>query len=489
MSNFHALLFNLGGRKRVEGRTPGCYRIATELRSEGWDVEVVEYFYYWTFEELVQFSKSRITKNTKFIGFSQIFTEWPELAETFCQWLKITYPDIKLIFGSSSYEKLDTKCIDYYVKGYAENSVKKLLQYLFSNGERPTILVNDGNKVINSEAFYMAAPYKDPVIIYEDRDFLRPTEWVGVEFSRGCKFACKFCNFPILGVKGDYTRDASSFERQLRDAYDRFGTHRYHVTDETFNDATEKITKFANVVETLNFDPFFVGFVRPDLLVSRKQDREEMLRMNFLGHFYGVESLNNATLKVIGKGMDSQKLRDGLVDVKKYFKSNGTNRYRATLSLIAGLPHETEQSLKETEEWLLNNWVGENLLYFPFELSEEHEINNNSFLSINYSKYNYRRMDLDNVPSKFAWPWRTEYRRKNIVWENDYLNLPQVVDLTENFRKTYNHLFSVGAFGLASMMYESDLDILFDPPKAQFKLSTQKAEEFIKEYINFKLSL
>ena len=98
--NLHSLIFNMGALGQyVKGRTSGAYRIATELRTQGWDVEVVDFFYFWTLEELKTLSKSRINKNTKFIGFSHIFSDWPELAEDFTTWLKETNPDVKIIFG------------------------------------------------------------------------------------------------------------------------------------------------------------------------------------------------------------------------------------------------------------------------------------------------------------------------------------------------------------------------------------------------------
>jgi radical SAM superfamily enzyme YgiQ (UPF0313 family) len=151
----------------------------------------------------------------------------------------------------------------------------------------------------------------------------------------------------VLGVKGDYTRDAEDLREQLQLAHDQFGTTNYLVADETFNDSTEKITKFANAVEQLSFKPYFSGFIRPDLLVSRKQDREELLRMGFLGHYYGVETFNQVSAKAIGKGMNPERLKTGLVDLKNYFIENSDNKYRGSIGMIIGLPGETESKLDE----------------------------------------------------------------------------------------------------------------------------------------------
>ena len=77
-----------------------------------------------------------------------------------------------------------------------------------------------------------------------------------------------------------------------------------------------------DVVETLPWKPYFTGFLRADLLVSRPKDKEELLRMGFLGHFYGIETFNHDTGKIIGKGMNPDKLQQGLIDVRKYLSEN-----------------------------------------------------------------------------------------------------------------------------------------------------------------------
>ena len=68
---------------------------------------------------------------------------------------------------------------------------------------------------------------------------------------RGCRFKCSYCNFPILGVKDDYTRDADDFDTNLRRNYDDWGVTEYIITDDTFNDYVEKIRKYADRVEQI----------------------------------------------------------------------------------------------------------------------------------------------------------------------------------------------------------------------------------------------
>jgi hypothetical protein len=237
-------------------------------------------------------------------------------------------------------------------------------------------------------------------------------------------FKCDFCNYPILGVKGDYTRDADDFRNQITDTYERFGISNYVVADETFNDRTDKITKFADVVETLNFSPFFQGFLRADLLVSRPTDREELLRMNFLAQFYGIETFNHQSGKAIKKAMHPDKLKDGLIDIKKYFHTHGSKKYRGFISLIYGLPYETIESLNTTKNWLIDHWQGESFGGSPLEIRLSSE--NSSLISDNYEKYGYRKMiDDKNFPG--------------LIWENDFMNIVQARQISQEFQNLYNN--------------------------------------------------
>ena len=62
--------------------------------------------------------------------------------------------------------------------------------------------------------------------------------------------------------------------------------------------------------------------------------------------YFGIESLNYESARSIGKGIKTDRLLEFLDDL--YYNQPNIN---ATLSFIAGLPFETEESLKNTWEW------------------------------------------------------------------------------------------------------------------------------------------
>jgi radical SAM superfamily enzyme YgiQ (UPF0313 family) len=470
-------------------RSVGAYRIATVLREQGWDAEVIDFATHWSFDELKALALSRIDSDFKFIGISAFYysTRLPNF-ELFIEWIKKEYPHLKIITGGPHRFKFNNPNIDYNLNGYGENAMFVLLKYLFSNGPMPRFSMhfNSGRNIPANE-YYPAYPMKSLMVKYEDRDFIDKNEWLGVEFARGCMFSCAFCNFPVLGVKGDYTRDADDFRIQIMDAYDKFGVTNYYVADETFNDRTEKITKFADVVDTLPFDPYFTGFIRADLLVSRPTDKEELLRMGFLGQFYGIESFSPKTGKAIGKGMNPDKLKQGLIDIKTFFEANANNKFRGSISLIAGLPHETKESLYETLAWLPENWQGHAFSMYPLEIPNS-EFYNPSKISMDYSKYGYRDAKLDPDILEYS-----EHRSAMdidhtdiMLWKNEYMSIREADEISKNaetLKKLYNFrqnsfaLLRTGLGTLEERLETLERDPLPDPI------------DFIKNYINKKLGL
>jgi hypothetical protein len=143
--------------------------------------------------------------------------------------------------------------------------------------------------------------------------------------------------------------------------------------------------------------------------------------MNYLGHFYGVESFNTASAKAVGKGMQSERMKQGLIDAKNYFMKESDGRYRGTISLIAGLPHETKESLMQTKQWLLDNWQGQSFIMNLLAL-HKHELIKPSKFDLNYAKYGYEEMSSAECVDAFPLNG-TDWPDEGLVrWKNNNMN-------------------------------------------------------------------
>jgi len=358
------------------------------MRTEGWDVEVVDYWLQFDYEEFKELIDSRITQDTKFLGLSLTFpmlgsSHHTKTAKKYLAYVRDNYPHVAIVCGSKSiYSGFYLhEYVDYFVFGYGEYGFNELMKKLTGKPSSVVIeTVSAGRnmgvehgeiKYVDCDKHHICAPQRDLTVIYEKRDFIQPNEHMTLEFARGCKFACKFCNYNLIGVKGDYTRDMKNLGEELRRNHDSWGVTSYSVADETFNDSQDKMRAIVTETNKLPFNLNMAGYIRADLLASRPEDKELLCEMGFWGHFYGIESFNQESAKSIGKGLSPEKLKAGLLEAKNYFKSNNSGRYRATASFIVGLPHETPKTFWEGIRWWKENMPQEHLVSFPLFISSD----------------------------------------------------------------------------------------------------------------------
>jgi radical SAM superfamily enzyme YgiQ (UPF0313 family) len=421
-----ALLFN--SHSMIYNRPGGIHRIATVLREEGWDVECLDWAAFFHLEELKEYAKQRITSETVFCGFGCFFNFWNGYMEEFVAWLKLNYPHVKIMTGVVTKPLISGPNIDYCIYGFGERALLAVVASLLGNTPPGGIKYDPAyfgskTKIINANDYYPAFPMKSLMIKYEDRDYIQSDEWLSLEFGRGCIFECLYCNFPVLGVKEDHSRDADDFVLQLKDAYDRFGVTQYYVADETINDRTEKLAKFSEVVDQLPFRPLMSGFIRADLLVSRKQDWPHLSKLGILGHFYGIETFNHQTGKMIGKGMNPTKLQDGLLKAKEYFKTQDSELYRGLIALVIGLPHETKKSLAETAQWIEKNWQGESVDYSPLEIPIDSDTNKLAKLGKDWQGWGYEKLEEPLWEPAGSPAYNRGYGRKNLIWKTKEMDV------------------------------------------------------------------
>lgn len=497
----HALLFNVFP---LQAKRPGGpHRIATMLREKDWDVEVIDWAAEWSLEELKELVKNRITSKTVFIGFGCFFSHWTPTIESFTEWLKSTYSNIPLVAGGQSRPRMDAKFIDYFITGYGENAILELVKRFKCN---PFAMIQFDNRFIDKKVIVAnhsipSYPLKKLMIRYEKRDFIEEHEWLTVEFSRGCIFKCLYCNFPILGVTEDHTRDAEDYKQQLQEAFDNWGVTKYVTADETFNDYTEKVIKFADATDKLSFRPYISAFIRADLLVSRPQDWEHLKRLGMWAHFYGVESFNQKSARSIGKGMPVKKLQEGLLAARDFFKKDG-GPYRGHISLIAGLPHETQETLDATISWCEDNWQGESAEIYPLEIPMNDTYDVPSLLTSKWQEYGYRKISdqpyvIENK-SMVSPEENMAHSIYNLNWETDHLNFHQCHQLSIEFNKRLKSSGQgLGTFYLQEFPFpiEDVLNINFSnkykEKDAGWYISTANnmLQEKIKNYKYKKLSL
>jgi len=352
------LLFSLTGKRWERALWP--HRVATFLRMNDWDAEVIDFASFWKLEELQELVRSRVSNKTVMFCFGTAFLNpWSPYLNEFIKWLKKEYPLIPVVVGGQNALVTPAENVDYWVDSYGENAVLALCQHLIGTLGSP--LKTDSmildKKVVRGLHHYTSAPLDTYITDYEVRDFMMPYECPQIETARGCMFDCSYCNFPIIGQKKDVSVSKEAFKDQLRTGYEKWGIKNWRVMDETFNDRPSKLQKYADAVDELDYNPWICGFARGDLVVKHKEHWDTYIRLGFLGHSMGIETFNREAGKLVRKGMDPDQVKEGLLEFQAYTDIHAPNRYRANIQFICGIPGETKESWHDSVNWLNSHWT------------------------------------------------------------------------------------------------------------------------------------
>ena len=455
-------------------RSPGGHMIATYLREQGYDVEVIDFWPAWTRIQLLKLFHKRVREDTLVVGISGMFAlshigqnvdvdQLHEMLQTIAT-LKERYPQLKFVGGAHNVSAIQAYDLDYYVSGYGEYAIVELFKYF--KGEFNTLKIQRkhiGGKVLNvidCKHDYPAWPMPNARVTYEERDFIQPQEVLTLELARGCKFKCKFCSFPILGVKGDHSRCAESLKEELLDNYNKWGLTTYTVSDETINDNPEKLAKCAEVVKSLPFDVHLAGYVRADLIVNKPETWQDMYDMGLRTHYYGIESFYQPAGKSIGKGINTDKLKEGLLEVQDFFrdKEAGRGDFKCTISLIVGLPYETKETFMAGVDWVLENMPGHSWSITPLYIAGP----TTSAMTTSPSEFDrtwkeeglFREMtdeemaaiDESDLNPKTAWNAINQVVKSNrLKWSHDTMNLWEAFVLFDELQNNKKLVDNVGA--------------------------------------------
>ena len=507
----HVLFFSLTGKRWERVLWP--HRVATYLRMNDWDAEVVDFTAFWQLEELQEFVRSRTTDKTVMFCFGTAFLNpWSPYLNEFTAWLKAEYPDIAIVVGGNNALTTPAEHVDYWVDSYGENAVLALCQHLIGTlGERlKTDITIPNKKVIRGLHHYPSAPLDSYLVDYEVRDFIMPWECPQIETARGCMFSCSYCNFPIIGQAKDVSVSKEQFKLQMQTGFEKWGIVNWRVMDETFNDRPEKLEKYADAVDELGYNPWICGFARGDLVVKHKEHWDTYIRLGFLGHSMGIETFNHAAGKLVRKGMDPDKLQQGLSEFQEYTDIHAPRRYRANIQMICGIPGESVESWNSSLEWLNTNWTRQSASAHILEVPDydetltnqsrfTKELVSNGLIKLEARQnpgYEVSKDSSGNVIFKSTTPRGGgvgSTRNDIVIWQHDTMDWYRAESLVKEF---YSNNGFTGLRGCNPFLSDrlfayhetTSYEEIYDYEISEIDTADQKFKDQVQSYINKKLN-
>lgn len=355
---FFGQLFDYAGRG-IAGA-----RLRTASANENFKIEIVETAEFFDEESIFSVVDSMLPKNIKFVGFS---TAWIRMEYGLYTWYNIKffenfkkrYPDILLITGGQQsflYKSGILKYSDYHFDGFSDVS---FIEFLKKINDKPNNLVF--HKSVLSKGYFINSDLSHPVIdpnsletVFEECDVIEKFQPLPIELSRGCIFRCSFCRHPFQGKKDydSYQRTPESIANELKRNYESFGTTRYSIMDDTFNDSIEKLDRLERAIEIAKLPNFeFCAYVKPELLVTKPEMIPRLARLGLKGAFMGIESFNNKTRKAIARGVGIERIHEACQRLAQENK----NQVLTNAAFIVGLPYESKDDLYKTVDYLIQN--------------------------------------------------------------------------------------------------------------------------------------
>ena len=346
-------------------RALGPYRIAHALRQQGVSVEVVDYISRWPWEELLDYISG--LGPLAWVGFSSRFgydsregnppKGWiTELSRSREQELFEWFGSrgVTRVVGGPSSDIQRPRLVgsvEWIVKGYADTAVIALDRHIRDSQQPVSYTEWQELKVIDADRDYGDWDLANIETEFVATDWVLQGEIFPVEIARGCKFKCSFCNFNYTGkAPGTYIRPMASIARDILHRWNNYGGRNFFFVDDTFNDSTEKMQALADLRRDLATPWEFWAYCRLDLLRAQTAQQDLVEPLGWRSMTWGVETFNRASGSAVGKGADPIRLKQFIETARARWPDN-----QFMTHIIVGLPHDTEQTIKDTADWFIEN--------------------------------------------------------------------------------------------------------------------------------------
>jgi radical SAM superfamily enzyme YgiQ (UPF0313 family) len=462
-------------------RPLGSYQVAWYLRKHGYNTQVVDFIHFYTEAQIIKLLETHITSKTKIIGLGVMMDlkdpsngEIIKKIENVFHTIKKRYPHIKRIVGSPAapyFSRLhrNKTLFDYVFLGHTEQHVLALLDHLSKNSLHPQFEIIEGNRVIRESFSVPSGEIFDIETCdhqWHKSDYVQPKETLPLELGRGCIFKCKFCRYPYIGKsKKDFNRSMDCIKQEIIANYENWGVTNYYMLDDTFNADQERLQAFTNMVKTLPFKINYSTYLRIDLLAAHPESEDMLLENGLKGAFLGIESFNKDAANLIGKSWSAKNSKDYLLEL---YHNKWKEKIAITTAFICGIPPETFEDCKNTNQWLIENnipsWIWQNLTVYK-------------------DAHNEHRSEFDRDSEKYGFIW--EMKEGRYVWRTEYCDAItarewrlQLVNESKDYQKlNVWSLISIGSFDLDIDEYQKYRIIDID-----WNAMSQLRNKFLRNY-------
>lgn len=382
------------------GKYAGTYKLATEIRNNGYTCQVVDLFSYYSYDELEKIVSKFCTDETVLVGFSCTLMEKrkngtvsnfgrPDSEFTsIVDKIKSINSNIKICLGGARMTLNSYwQGVDYVIVNKGDVAIIKLIKHLIDGDDIKVAKSSPCHVIDGNDYFYTQEQFAFSNIKYVPEDIIFHGESLPIEVARGCVFQCAFCHFDLIGKKvGDWQKAESALRDELIMNYEKFGTTHFMFTDELINESLPKMELIHRVLTNLPFKISYTSYARLDLIWKFPEMREMLLESGAKSLAFGIETMNEVAGKKIGKGLGEKRIKETL----NYCAETWKGKIITSSNFIVGLPGENEQSIRNTVEYLVSDSCPLDVFGFlPLYIRSEHDGRSTSKIDQDPKKFGY----------------------------------------------------------------------------------------------------
>ena len=160
--------------------------------------------------------------------------------------------------------------------------------------------------------------------------------------SRGCPYACAWCNSSSIWNQTYRTREAEKMIGEIEMLLNSYGRKIFVFGDNSFNIDLERVERFCDLLISRNIKILWSVSLRADIMTQKMACK--MKEAGCYNVAIGIESASNEILSRINKGVTIEKIAEGISMLK--------NAGIEVLSqFVIGSPGETLDTVRQSIEW------------------------------------------------------------------------------------------------------------------------------------------
>lgn len=308
--------------------------------------------------------------------------------------------DIPLLLGGAWVSKvrrgnlfsLDKNC--YIITGYAEKYIEDFTrQRLLDRQHQPPRLCDNGD--YDDNAFHRSS------ILWQDTDLVTPDSVLPLEVSRGCAFNCAYCSYDRKSTFDSFKNPDVLRDELIRN-YETYGVTQYILVDDLYNDSDKKVrVLYDQVWSRLPFQPEWSAYMRLDMLWHDRESADIMRASGARLGGFGIETLDDRAGRSVGKGLGRKRILETL----EFLKESWGQDVLVTGMFIAGLPHESLESIQQSMDWTVSTDLLFSYIWAPLYVTAPKDLRTKPLESMDIISKNN---------DKFGIRWV-----EPTIWEND----------------------------------------------------------------------